>query len=371
MAHSWVPGADTTGFGADNLPYGVFSRGGGAPRVGVRIGEFVLDLAGTLGDPEFCVSSLAPFMARGSTAWRATRAKIGGMLTSDSGRARAEPHLVPLADVTLHPPFEITDLTFFQDTPRTGGGPRHFPVGHHGRAGTVVLSGGDIARPSGQYLEPGADIPTFGPSREVDVGAALGFVIGAPTPPGRSVPVSDFAQHVFGVVVAGEWSARDLQGWEGGPLLGPAFATSISPWVVPLDALGAARRAGREQSPPPLPYLRRVADWGLDVTLEIRLNGRVVSRPPYASTYWTADQMLAHLTSGGAPLRTGDLYVSGAVSGEERDEEGTLVEPGGAEAAPVLLDDGDRVVITAAARGMSGGTIRLGEVTAVIHSVRG
>ncbi|GLU47790.1 fumarylacetoacetase [Nocardiopsis ansamitocini] len=395
MTNSWVPGADASGFGADNLPYGVFSRAGAPPRVGVRIGDYVLDLAGALGDSEFFAASLNPFMARGSTVWLATRAKVAGMLTAEQGRAVAEPNLVPLGETVLRPPFEVADYVDFYCSLehasnvgaifRPGDEPlkpnwRHLPVAYHGRSGTVVASGTDIVRPSGQRLPPGAKEPVFGPSTRLDIEAELGFVVGTRTALGRSVSVSDFAEHVFGVVLVNDWSARDIQAWEYaplGPFLGKSFATSVSQWVVPLDALGAARCAGREQDPAPLPHLRRLADWGLDITMEVRLNGQVVSRPPFGAMYWTADQMLAHLTSNGAALRTGDLYASGTVSGPRKDQRGSLLELtwGGSEpitlgdgSTRTFLEDGDTVTVTARAAGMAGATISLGEVTGTVRA---
>ncbi|RNL83470.1 fumarylacetoacetase [Halostreptopolyspora alba] len=394
MTTTWVNGADEAGYGADNLPFGVFSPSGGGPRVGVRVGDHVLDLAGVLGDPEFTAGSLNPFMARGATAWRATHAKVAGTLARESGRPMAEPHLFPLDEVRLHAPFDVADYVDFycslehasnvgrifrpNDDPIKANW-RHLPVAYHGRSGTVVPSGTDIVRPEGQRGSTEDKGPVFGPSTRLDVEAELGFVVGTPTSLGRAVPVEDFAEHVFGVVVVNDWSARDIQGWESaplGPFLGKSFATSISPWVVPLDALAAARVAGREQDPEPLPYLRRVADWGLDIAVELRMNGEVVSRPPYASMYWTPDQMLAHLTSNGASLRTGDLYASGTISGPSPGQRGSLLELtwGGAEpltladgSTRTFLRDGDTVTIAASARGMGGGTITLGEVTGTVR----
>ncbi|CAM3853332.1 fumarylacetoacetase [Nocardiopsis rhodophaea] len=394
MTTTWVPGADASGFGADNLPYGVFSRGGAAPRVGVRVGEYVLDLAGLLGEPEFFASSLNPFMARGPVTWLAVRTKLCGMLGSEDGRQAAEPHLIPLSEVELRMPFEVADYVDFycsiehasnvgrifrpDDAPLKPNW-KHLPVGYHGRSGTVVPSGTGIVRPTGQRREPGGEAPVFAPSARLDIEAELGFVVGAGTPMGRSVPVGDFAEHVFGVVLVNDWSARDIQAWEYvplGPFLGKSFATSVSPWVVPLDALGAARFAGREQDPEPLPYLKRTADWGLDLALQVELNGEVVSRPPYAAMYWTPDQMLAHMTCNGASLRTGDLYASGTISGEESGQRGSLLELtwGGKEpltlsdgSTRAFLEDGDTVTISATATGMGGGSICLGEVTGTVR----
>ncbi|WP_046471495.1 fumarylacetoacetase [Allosalinactinospora lopnorensis] len=397
MTTTWVSGADESGYGADNLPFGVFSHAGDPPRVGVRVGDYVLDLAALLGDPEFSAATLNPFMARGSTAWRATRAKVSGMLTKEAGRALAEPHLVPLSEVRLQAPFDVADYVDFYCSLEHAGNVgrifrpdseplnpnwRHLPVGYHGRAGTVVSSGTGIVRPAGQRRPPGVEYPMFEPSRRLDVEAELGFVVGSPTSLGRAVPVEDFAEHVFGVVLVNDWSARDIQAWEYvplGPFLGKSFATSISPWVVPLDALGAARIAGREQEPEPLPYLKRVADWGLDLAIELRLNGEVVSRPRYASMYWTPDQMLAHMTSNGAALRTGDLYASGTISGPLPGQRGSLLELTWGGTKPLtladgstrtFLEDGDTFTISGSAHGMGGGTISLGEVTGTVQPTR-
>ncbi|QBI53186.1 fumarylacetoacetate hydrolase family protein [Streptomonospora litoralis] len=396
MQTTWVPGADASGYGADNLPYGVFAPPGSPPRVGVRVGEWVLDLAGALGDPAFDAPTLSPFMARGSTAWRATRAKVSGMLGAEKGRAAAEPHLVPLSRVELLQPFDVADYVVFQGAAehaaceysllRPGAAlPEAWylqPAGRHGRAGAVAVSGTGIRRPVGQLAAPGED-PVLGCSEWVDVEAQLGFVVGVPTSPGRTVPVGDFAEHVFGVVLVQDWSARDIEEWESaplGPLAGASFAASVSPWVVPTDALGAARFSGREQAPEPMAHLRRAADWGLRIGLEFAVNGGIVSRPPGALLYWTPDQLLAHLTGNGAALRTGDLFTSGAVSGGEPGEGGSLLEltAGGKEPLRLAdgsvrssIADGDRVDVGAWARGMGGGLIRLGEVGAPLRPAAG
>ncbi|MEV4223721.1 MULTISPECIES: fumarylacetoacetate hydrolase family protein [unclassified Nonomuraea] len=359
-------------WGVDNLPYGVFSRHGEAPRVGVRYGDRVLDLAAALHDEVFAAPTLNPFMARGRSAWHDTRTLIRNKLTGDL--AITEPHLVPLDQVELHLPFEVADYVDFYCSMehagnlgrifRPGSEPllpnwRHLPVGYHGRAGTVVVSGTPIRRPHGQL---GAG--SYGPTAKLDIEAELGFVVGVPG-------TGDFEDHVFGVTLVNDWTARDIQAWEYvplGPFLGKSFATSISPWVTPLEAL--PRVPGREQDPPPLDYLRRKGDWGLDLTMEIRLNGEVVSRPPYRDMYWTPDQMLAHLTSGGAPLRTGDLFASGTVSGGQVDERGSLIEITWNGTDPLklaggdtrtFLQDGDTVTISAMA-----GDISLGEVTGTV-----
>ena len=386
-------------YGPANLPYGVFSVRGGARRIGVRLGDQVLDLAGAerdgliRADGVLSAPNLNPLMAQGRSRWTAVRARIVEMAT---GGVDA-PLLVPLGDVELHLPFEVADYVDFYSSEhhaanvgrilRPGRPPllpnwRHLPIGYHGRAGTVVVSGTPIVRPCGQYLpSPGAD-PVLGPSTRLDIEAEVGFVVGAPSPPGTRVPVGDLAEHVFGVVLVNDWSARDIQAWEYqplGPFLGKSFATSISPWVVPLDALAAAWVPAPEQDPPVLDYLRARPHHGLDLRLAVDWNGTRVSEPPYAQMYWTPAQQLAHLTVNGAALRTGDLFASGTVSGPAREQVGSFLELtlGGAEPVHLadgstrrFLADGDTVTITGTAPGPSGDPIGLGEVTGTIVGAR-
>lgn len=371
----------TDGYGIDNLPYGVFSTADGGPRVGVRYGDQVLDLAGALGDPAFAAPSLNPFMAQGRARWTEVRAQVADVLTG--GRAA----LRPLSDVRMHLPFEVSDYVDFYASEehatnlgrmfRPDSEPllpnwKHLPVGYHGRSGTVVPSGTGIVRPSGQRRPPGQDVPDHGPSRRLDVEVEVGFVVGTPSPLGTPVPTGAFADHVFGVCLVNDWSARDVQAWEYvplGPFLGKSFATSISPWVVPLEALAGARVPTPPQSPAPLPYLREDDPWGLDLSLSLSLNGQTVSRPPYASMYWSPAQMLAHMTVNGASLRTGDLYASGTVSGPAAGQRGSFIELtwGGKEplkladgSTRTFLEDGDEVTIGGTALA---GRVSLGEVT--------
>jgi len=205
------------------------------------------------------------------------------------------------------------------------------------------VSGTDVVRPNGQRKAPSDPAPTFGPSRRLDIEAEVGFVVGVPTALGTRVAADAVADHVFGVVLVNDWSARDIQAWEYvplGPFLGKSFATSVSAWVVPLEALTGARVPQPVQEPVPLDYLRSTEDWGLDLAIEVLLNDTVVARPPFASMYWTVAQQLAHLTVNGAALRTGDLFASGTVSGPERDQRGSLLELSWAGAEPFELADG-------------------------------
>jgi fumarylacetoacetase len=374
----------STLFGVDNLPYGVFSVDGDRPRVGVRLHDTVVDAHRLTGRAELDGPDLGAFMALGPSAWREVREElVAGVSSAES---------VALDSVKMHQPFEVADYVDFYCSLhhatnvghifRPGGEPlsanwRHLPIGYHGRAGTVVVSGTDVVRPQGQRPESGGT-PSYGASRRLDIEAELGFVVGVPTSLGSSVRPADFADHVFGVTPLNDWSARDIQAWESqplGPFLGKSFATSISPWITPLAALSAARVPLPGQNPPPLEYLRVDEPAGYDIDFEVVLNGDVVSRPPYDSMYWSPAQMLAHMTVNGASLRTGDLFGSGTISGPERDQRGSLLELswGGQEpfgGGRTFLEDGDTVTLRATAPGVLGGRIALGEVTGTVLPAR-
>jgi fumarylacetoacetase len=401
---TWVDGAAGSLFDLDNLPYGVFSTAGTEPRVGVRIGDHVLDLApvAELGDPASALAAawrnptLNAFMARGAEQWAVAREWITDVLGDDVHRARTAPHLHPLADVELHLPIEVGDYVDFYASEHHASNVgrifrpdqepllpnwKHLPVGYHGRSGTVVASGSGIVRPCGQRKAPTEDAPTYGPSRRLDIEAELGFVVGTPSRLGERVATADFAAHTFGVVGLNDWSARDIQAWEYvplGPFLGKSFATTISHWVTPLAALAAAWTDLPGQDPEPLDYLRVDGPAGLDIDIEVLLDGEVVSRPPYASMYWSPAQMLAHTTVNGATVRTGDLWGSGTVSGTEVGQRGSLLElswggkepftAGGRERT--FLEDGDEVTLRYTAPGTSGGRIALGEVTGRVLPAR-
>ncbi|MEO3783848.1 fumarylacetoacetase [Actinocorallia sp. B10E7] len=357
-------------FDAETLPYGVFTTldRPGVRRVGVAAEDGILDLSQAhVPHPAlFAYGTLDPFLVAGPEVWDEVREALLGGLRGP---------YVPMSEATLHLPFSVADYVDFYASEhhaanvgrifRPGRHPltpnwMHLPIAYHGRAGTVVVSGTEIHRPSGQFRPEGSVEPFFGPTRRLDFEAELGFVVGAPSAMGAPVPVSDFARHVFGVCVVNDWSARDLQSWEYvplGPFLGKSFATSVSPWVVPLAALDGFRVPAPSGETPLLPYLRETEDRGLDLTLEVELNGQVVSRPPYSAMHWSPAQMLAHLTANGACLRPGDLFASGTVSGPGPDEAGSLIElTAGGEKGLVLpdgsvrtwLEDGDEVRISAA-----------------------
>jgi fumarylacetoacetase len=330
--------------------YGVFSRRGEEPRPGFRAGDSVYDISAL-------VPSLDYLLAGGPSLWSRVRESAEGGTQ------------IPLGDVEVHMPFKVADYVDFYSSEehatnlgkilRPGQEPllpnwRHLPIGYHGRAGTVVVSGTDIRRPHGQRKAPDADGPTFGPTQKLDIELELGFVVGTPSRHGEPVPIGEALDQVFGAVLVNDWSARDIQAWEYqplGPFLGKSFATSISPWVVPLSELPRVER--QPQEPEPLPHLR-TDPWAYDVDLEVVLNGQVVSRTNTRHLYWNVEQQVAHLTSNGASLRTGDLLATGTISGADPGSYGSLIEltwngerplelPDGSTRA--FLEDGDEVTL--------------------------
>lgn len=387
-------------FGPHNLPYGVFTTADEPERrrLGVRIGDHVLDAGAAalaLGSPYadlLAQPDLGPLLAAGRTAWRDVRRALTAWVTVPAHRPDIEPLLHPVGAVTMHLPYEPADYVDFyaSENHATNVGRifrpdgdaltpnwKHLPIGYHGRAGTIVVSGTDVVRPSGQRKAPADPAPVFGPSVKLDIEAEVGFLVGTPSALGRPVPLDAFRDHVFGLFLLNDWSARDIQAWEYvplGPFLGKSFATSVSAWVTPLEALDAARTAPPARDVAPLPYLDDASDeepGGFDLRISVAVNGHVVAEPPFASMYWTAAQQLAHMTVNGASLRTGDLYGSGTVSGPEVHQRGSLLELTWNGRDPIdlpdgkrtFLEDGDEVTLTAWAPGPDGVRVGLGEVT--------
>ncbi|HWB66563.1 MAG TPA: fumarylacetoacetate hydrolase family protein [Mycobacteriales bacterium] len=354
--------------------YGV-SAAGGSARVCARVGDRILDLADAakrrgFGQVDLLTApTLDPLLAAGPDVWRATHAAVREWAADDDVRS--------LADVDLLLPFTVADYVDFYASehharnvsrilrpgqPELRENWRHQPIGYHGRAGTVVVSGTSVRRPRGPVpTEGGVQLRA---TARLDVEAEMGFVVGVPSALGSPVSVDEFADHVFGVVLLNDWSARDIQAWESvplGPFLGKSFLTSVSPWVVPLDALDAVRIRSPSADTDLPAYLVETAPWGLDIDLELEVNGEVVSRPPYRAMHWSPAQLLAHLTVNGASLRTGDLVASGTVSGAAPDQVGSLLERWAGER---FLADGDEVVIRA------GGAVDLGEVRGTVAPAR-
>jgi fumarylacetoacetase len=401
QAAEWLGVAPDHPFGLAALPYGSYTAARHADqyRVGVAIGDRVLDLTTATerlmaGRAQlFASGSLDDFLAAGDRAWGQVRAGLIRWLSDDQCRPAIEDLLIPQTAVRMRVPFTLTDYVDFYASQhhatnlgrilRPGAEPltpnwRHQPLGYHGRAGTVVVSGTKIRRPCGPWCMPGERQPEFGPSIRLDFEAELGFVVGVPSHVGEPVPVHRFAEHVFGVCLVNDWSARDIQSWEYvplGPFLGKSFATTVSPWILPLAALKDARVRPPSRDTKLLGYLTETADWGLDIDFEVQLNGHVISRPPYATMFWSPAQMLAHMTVNGARACCGDLYASGTVSGPEPGQRGSLIELAWNASNPVplpdgsaraWLEDGDEVTITASARGPDGIRIGLGSATGCI-----
>jgi fumarylacetoacetase len=393
---------DDSPFPPGGLPLGVFTPGTsrGRKRVGAALGDHVLDLdaAGHLTGRSwtrlFAAPSLNRLLAAGPAAWGEIREWLLETVSTRTDSSGLHDHLWPRSQVRMHLPFQVADYVDFYSSEhhaanvgkilRPAGQPllpnwRHVPIGYHGRAGTVVPSGAPVYRPKGQYLPDEASTPEYGPTQKLDFEAEIGFVVGVPSQRGEPVPTGRFDQHVFGVCLVNDWSARDLQAWEYvplGPFLAKSFCTTISPWVVPLAALDRARVPAPPRTVPTLEYLSIDEDWGLDIDIEVELNGTVVSRPPAADLYWTGAHQLAHLTANGASLRTGDLYASGTVSGPEAAQSGSMLElawngsrplqlPDGTERS--WLQDGDTLTLRASAPAEDGGRLGFGEVMGTVE----
>jgi fumarylacetoacetase len=408
---SFVPVGPESHFPIQNLPFGVFRRSGEPARVGVAIGDAVLDLgaleaAGMLDTPSlrghavFRQPTLNTFLKLGRPAWGEARAAISRLLRTDEPTLRDNTLLrgrvlAPRASVELLLPVEIGDYTDFyssrQHATNVGVMLRgadnalmpnwlHLPVAYHGRASSVVVSGTDLHRPCGQTKPADAAEPTFGPSRSVDFELELGYFIGPGNELGRPIPVGEAEEHVFGLVLVNDWSARDIQAWEYqplGPFLAKNFGTSISPWVVPLEALEPFRTAGAVQDPRPLPYLRTAGKDALDVHLEVWIQGEKMVRPHRVCAsngkhlYWSIAQQVAHHTVNGCNLRPGDLLASGTISGPDPNSYGSLLELTWRGTKPVafpngetrrFLEDGDRVTMTGWCQ-RPGYRVGFGEVT--------
>jgi fumarylacetoacetase len=384
---SWVESANAPGceFPIQNLPFGVFRRKGAReqPRGGVAIGDQILDLAafGLKTGPN--LNSLA---AAGRPAWRALRRRISDALSDPRQAKKLSRHLVPVNKAELFLPVAVGDYSdFYTGIYHASAVGRIFrpdnpllpnyhwvPIGYHGRASSVVVSGTPVARPNGQTKAPDAPAPSFGPSKRLDFELELGVVIGPGNPLGRPVPIARALDHVFGVVLLNDWSARDIQAWEYqplGPFLAKSFATTISPWVVTLEALEPYRVAAFERTadqPKPLAYLHDDADQregGYDIELEMhlatpkmrmqKLAPARLTRTSFRHSYWTVAQIVAHQASNGCNLRPGDILGTGTISGPTPDSAGSLLELTQGGKAPIalpsgetrlFLEDGDEVI---------------------------
>ncbi len=369
----WLDIPPDSDFSLHNLPFGIFSDGTEPPRVGVAIGEWIIDLAAAarfgvlhpcgIKDSVYQQSTLNELMALGRPEIRKVRTTLQEQLTSlDSVLQQfAKRILVRQADATMHLPVAIGDYTDFYsslehathvgqlfrpDNPLLPNW-KHLPVAYHGRASSIVLSGTPIRRPNGQILPPGATEPIFSPSQALDYELELGFIMGKNSELGIPVSTEEAEDYIFGCVLFNDWSARDIQRWEYqplGPFLSKNFASSISPWVVTLDALEAFRVAGPTQSPVSLPYLQTDGALNFELNLQVTIKAQTtetgVCRTNARNLYWNIRQQIAHHTISGCNLRVGDLLATGTISGPEKDEAGCLLELTEGGKIPVRLSDG-------------------------------
>jgi len=398
---SFLDVAPESPFPIQNLPYGVFTPPeASSPRVGVAIGDQVLDLAlltendlfslSTIQQERpFSESSLNAFMALGASVWQPVRERIHTLLRADTPPLRDTPSLQTqvLHDrdaVTMHLPVDVGDYTDFYSSEhhaRNVGtmfrGPenalkpnwKHLPVGYHGRASSVILSDTNVRRPCGQTRPNDDEPPVYGPSRLLDFELEMGFFTGPGNSRETPIPIDETPEHIFGFCLVNDWSARDIQGWEYvplGPFLGKSFATTISPWIVPMAALTPFRVPSPEQDPTPLPYLQHEGDWAFDVDLEVDLQTENMTTPAticrsnFRHMYWTVCQQLAHHTVNGCNTRPGDLMASGTLSGPTEASYGSMLELSWRGENPIelpsgesrsFLEDGDRVVMRGHAQG--------------------
>lgn len=412
---SFIKVAPESHFPIQNLPYGVCRpKSGGAARCCSAIGDFVVDLAEleragllpSVGDKAvFASSTLNGFAGLGKTSWNSVRTALSELLDAENAQLRDNEQLrqkvlLPVSDVELLLPMAIGDYTDFYSSkehatnvgtmfrgPDNALQPNwpHMPIGYHGRASSVVVSGQQIVRPRGQLMPPDAKTPIFGPSQAMDFELEVGFYVGPGQTLGESVSIGNAEEHIFGLSLVNDWSARDIQRWEYvplGPFLGKSFATSVSPWIVPLQALEPFRCDGPQQSPPPLPYLASTGKSTFDIQLEVALmtgkmsTPHVISRTNLNYLYWSMTQQLAHHTGNGCNLRPGDLLASGTISGPTPDSLGSMLEicwngeraldlPNGETRK--MLEDGDTVIMTGFAQG-DGYRVGFGEVAGELVS---
>ncbi|XP_062062330.1 fumarylacetoacetase [Lepus europaeus] len=397
---SFIPVAPESDFPIQNLPYGVFSTPSHPrPRIGVAIGDQILDLSAikhlftgpvlSQHQDVFDEPTLNSFMGLGQAAWKEARALLQNLLSAGHARLRDDQELrarafTSQAVATMHLPATIGDYTDFYSSRQhaTNVGimfrgqenalmPNwlHLPVGYHGRASSVVVSGTPIRRPVGQMRPDNTQPPVYGASKRLDIELEMAFFVGPGNRLGEPIPISKAHEHIFGMVLMNDWSARDIQQWEYvplGPFLGKSFGTTISPWVVPMDALLPFAVPNPEQDPKPLPYLRHDQPYTFDINLFVALKGEnmsqaaIICRSNFKHMYWTMLQQLTHHSVNGCNLRPGDLVASGTISGPEPESFGSLLELSWRGTKPIELGqgqtrtfllDGDEVTLTGYCQG--------------------
>ena len=393
-------------FSIHNLPFGIFSTKGSAPRVGVAIGEHVLDLKAVVDlgflniSPEVVAQpSLNAFIALGKQTTKTVRQVLQQWLQQEDSLLYAHPNLFYLQkEVKMHLPVEVGDYTDFYSSiehatnvgsmfrdPNNALLPnwKHLPVGYHGRASSVILSGTDIYRPKGQLLPEGAAQPVFQPTAKLDFELEMAFIVGKENPLGTTISTAQAEEYIFGMVLFNDWSARDLQKWEYvplGPFLAKSFASSISPWVVPLEALEPFRVNGPKQVPAVLPYLQFEGkkNYAIELTVDLQTPDGITHplvQSNYRYMYWNMVQQMAHHSSNGCNIRVGDMMASGTISGKTKNSFGSLLELSWGGKRPLklkngmercFLEDGDRISMHAFAE-KEGKRIGFGEVTTKIY----
>ena len=379
---SWIEVDEKSDFPIQNIPFGVYSpKGGGDLHVATAIGNYVLDLAyldeaGYFQNTEvegteiFHEPTLNAFMSLGRKAWKDTRNVISHLLSKDTEKLRdnkelRELALVPMEDAEMEFPIDIGDYTDFYSSKEHASnvgtifrGPEnalmpnwlHLPIAYHGRASSVILDGGEVVRPKGQTKLPTADSPSFGDSKRMDFELEMGLFVGTGNSLGERISVEDAENHIFGMALVNDWSARDIQAWEYqplGPFLAKNLATTISPWIITLEALEPFRCSGPKQDPEPLEYLRNEKDSTFDINLEIHLKTEkmseydLISSSNYNYLYWDMNQQITHHTTTGCNLRTGDMLASGTISGPEKDSRGSMLELTWGWSEPIKLSSGE------------------------------
>ena len=374
---SFIVVAENSDFPLQNLPYGVFQPQGEHARVGVAIGTEVLDLAAleaagllpTGAQNVFGQTSLNAFIALGRPVWQQVRARLQQLLSADCAELRDNAALraqafYPQASVSMLLPIEVPGYTDFYSSKEHAYNvgcmfrdPKNalmqnwseLPVGYNGRASSVVVSGTDLVRPSGQIKLPNEERPVFSACRKLDFELETGFIVGKATALGEPIAIEEAENHIFGMVLLNDWSARDIQQWEYvplGPFNSKTFGTSISPWVVTLEALEPFRCASPVQEPQPLPYLRENTANNYDIQLQVAIaadgSETVISNTNFKYMYWSMMQQLTHHTIAGCNVRVGDLMGSGTISGPEKDSRGSLLELTWNTTEPLTLANGEQ-----------------------------
>jgi len=371
---SWLDISADSDFSIYNFPYGVFSVADGERKAASALGDYIIDLDAfhkhgffdslALPDNVFVAETLNDFIKLGKPTTNGLRAILQKLFTEDRGiNDKLSELTYKMSEVEMHLPVEIKDYTDFYSSREhaTNVGTMfrgkenalmpnwlHLPVGYHGRASSIVVSGTDIKRPVGQMRPDKEQPPVFGASRLMDFELEMGFIIGKETKLGQRISTAEAEDHIFGLILFNDWSARDIQGWEYvplGPFLGKNFGSTVAPWIVPLEALDHFKISGPEQEPKVLPYLEYQGDKRYDINLEVAIetaagSETVISRSNFQYMYWNMCQQLAHHTINGCNVNVGDLYASGTISGETEDSYGSMLELTWRGSKPLKLEDG-------------------------------